>query len=376
MEQKITVIDEGEWWSPITRSINKKDLKKMDEQLDLLWAMGELKVREKVGMEVLSNSNPNPNPNQEEWEIDPNNISFKALVSKAPSVEIYKGFYDDQDVTVKAFDWREKIQNPTSEINLPTIKSLFMEEVSFWYKIDHPNIVKLIGAKIDEPEFRFRGDTHEIRMSSNMSYVVVEYLSGGTLKSLLSKNRENKLALKTVIHLALHIARGLGYLHSWKLVHGNVKPENMLLDRNFNLKITDFGTSNVEILTHEELTSDSATETISYMAPQIIESKPYDRKCDVYSFGICLWEIYCCDIPYPNLGFSELTSAILYQNLRPEIPKHCPEALANLMKQCWDTDPSKRPEMEEVVWMLEAIDTSKGKKIKWLDMQSCFCIRK
>ena len=134
----------------------------------------------------------------------------------------------------------------------------------------------------------------------------------------------------------------MAYLHSWKLVHGNVKPENMLLDRNFNLKITDFGTSNVEISTHEELTSDSssASETISYMAPeviwskfsilnttlnlyylvyliivmQVIDSKPYDRKCDVYSFGICLWEIYsCCDIHYPNLGFSELSLAILYQ---------------------------------------------------------------
>ena len=93
MEQENTVIDEGEWWPPITRSIKKKDLKKMDEQLDLLWAMGELKVREKVRMEVLSNSN------QEEWEIDPNNISFKALVSKATCVEIYEGFYDDQDVT-------------------------------------------------------------------------------------------------------------------------------------------------------------------------------------------------------------------------------------------------------------------------------------
>ncbi|XVF02448.1 hypothetical protein REPUB_Repub04eG0176000 [Reevesia pubescens] len=206
--------------------------------------------------------------------------------------------------------------------------------------------------------------------------LLFEYLSGGTLKSFLLNNRENKLALKTVIRLALHLSRGLAYLHSWKLIHGNVKPENMFLDRNFKLKITDFGTSNVEISSHEELASDSATETVGYMAPEVIDSKPYDRKCDVYSFGICLWEIYCCDMPYPNLGFSELTSAILYQNLRPEIPKHCPEALANLMKQCWDTDPSKRPEMEEVVWMLEAIDTSKSKKIKWFDVQSWFCIRK
>ncbi|XVF84956.1 hypothetical protein PTKIN_Ptkin17bG0081000 [Pterospermum kingtungense] len=360
---------EGGW------AIKKEDLKKMDEQLDILWSMRGLKAREKVVGVLFSNSNHYQDHEEDEWEIDPNNIMFKALVRKGASSEIYKGFYNDQDVTVKVFDWREKIQNPKSKNNLSMIKSLFKEEVSFWYKIDHPNIVKLIGAKVDDPEFRLRRDSHEIRLLHDMSYVVVEYLSGGTLKSFLSKNRENKLSFKFVIELALHLARGLAYLHSWKLIHGNVKPENMLLDRNLKLKITDFGT-NVEISSHEEVTSESATEAISYMAPEIIDSKPYDRKCDVYSFGICLWEIYCCDTPYPNLKLSELTSAVLYQNLRPEIPKHCPEALADLMKQSWDRDPSKRPEMEEVVWMLEAIYTLKGEKIKWLDVHSCFCFRK
>lgn len=55
----------------------------------------------------------------------------------------------------------------------------------------------------------------------------------------------------------------LAYLHSWKLIHGNVKPENMLLDRNFKLKITDFGTTNVEISSATEL------KAISYMAPEV-----------------------------------------------------------------------------------------------------------
>lgn len=46
---------------------------------------------------------------------------------------------------------------------------------------------------------------------------------------------------------------------------------------------------------------------------QVLNGHPYNRKCDVYSFGICLWEIYCCDMPYPNLSFSELTSAVVHQ---------------------------------------------------------------
>lgn len=46
---------------------------------------------------------------------------------------------------------------------------------------------------------------------------------------------------------------------------------------------------------------------------QVLENEPYDTKCDVYSFGICLWEIYCCDMPYPHLRLSDLTSSVVYQ---------------------------------------------------------------
>lgn len=110
---------------------------------------------------------------------------------------------------------------------------------------------------------------------------------------------------------------------------------------------------------------------------QVLNGSAYNRKCDVYSFGICLWEIYCCDMPYPDLSFSEVTSAVVRQNLRPEIPRCCPSSLANVMKRCWDANPDKRPEMDEVVTMLEAIDTSKGGGMIPVDQpQGCSCFRK
>lgn len=110
---------------------------------------------------------------------------------------------------------------------------------------------------------------------------------------------------------------------------------------------------------------------------QVLNGNPYNRKCDVYSFGICLWEIYCCDMPYPDLSFSEVTSAVVRQNLRPEIPRCCPSSLANVMKRCWDANPDKRPEMDEVVTMLEAIDTTKGGGMIPADQQQgCLCFRK
>ncbi|OMO52792.1 hypothetical protein COLO4_36968 [Corchorus olitorius] len=310
----------------------------------------QLKFKKREKLEVIS---------KQEWEINLDGITFKDLIAKDNFDEVYdyKGSYNDQDVTVTVFQLREETDEKPRKLR---------EKFSIWYKIDHPNIVKLIGAKIDEPEFILRAETGEIRLN-NMSYIVVEHVCGDPLNYFLSKHSEEKLNFKIVIQLALHLARGLAYLHSKKLIHGHVKTENILIDTNFQLKITDFETSNVEISNQEE------GQTTCSMAPELMESKLYDKKCDVYSFGICLWEIYCCETPrYSNLTFEELTSPDFVKNWRPEIPEYCPKALANLMQQCWDRDPRKRPEMEQVVLMLEAIDKSKGKKIP----QGCFCFHK
>ncbi|PKI52419.1 hypothetical protein CRG98_027172 [Punica granatum] len=203
--------------------------------------------------------------------------------------------------------------------------------------------------------------------------VVVEYLPGGSLKNFLIRNRRKKLSYKTVIELALDLSRGLSYLHSKKIVHRDVKTENMLLDSQRRMKIADFGVARVEAQNPRDMTGE--TGTLGYMAPEVLVGKPYSRSCDVYSFGICLWEIYCCDMPYPDLSFADVSSAVVRQNLRPEIPRCCPSSLANVMRKCWDGNPEKRPEMEEVVRMLQAIDISKGRGMTPDDEAppGCFC---
>nr|GLL26697.1 serine/threonine-protein kinase STY8-like [Ipomoea trifida] len=251
----------------------------------------------------------------------------------------------------------------------------FSQEVSVWHKLDHPNVTKFIGATMGTTELNIQTDNGQIGMPRNVCCVVVEYLPGGTLKSFLIKNRRRKLPFKVVVQLALDLARGLSYLHSKKIVHRDVKTENMLLDRHRTVKIADFGVARVEASNPNDMTGE--TGTLGYMAPEVLNGNPYNRKCDVYSFGICLWEIYCCDMPYPDLSFSEVTSAVVRQNLRPDIPRCCPSSFGNVMKRCWDANPDKRPEMDEVVSMLEAIDTSKGGGMIPLDQpQGCFCFRR
>ncbi|WCJ21582.1 Protein kinase superfamily protein [Euphorbia peplus] len=310
---------------------------------------------------------------REEWEIDLSKLELRYLIAQGTYGTVYRGNYDNQDVAVKIFNWGEDGIATAAEI--ASVRASFQQEVAVWHKLSHPNVTKFVGASMGTSNLKMPSDPRNENYDSHPSKaccVVLEYLPGGTLKKFLIRNRRKKVALKTVIQLALDLARGLSYLHSEKIVHRDVKTENMLLDSNRTLKIADFGVARVEAQNPRDMTGE--TGTLGYMAPEVLNGNPYNRKCDVYSFGICLWEIYCCDMPYPDLSFAEVSSQVVRQNLRPEIPRCCPHALANIMRKCWDANLEKRPEMDEVVKLLEAIDTSKGGgMIPEGQSTGCFC---
>ncbi|XP_024975106.1 serine/threonine-protein kinase STY13-like [Cynara cardunculus var. scolymus] len=300
------------------------------------------------------------NTKKEEWEIDLAKLDIRNVIAHGTYGTVYRGVYDGQDVAVKVLDWGEDGLATAAET--ANLRTSFRQEVAVWHKLDHPNVTKFVGASMGTSDLKIptnnTSNAAQNSLPSRACCVVVEYLPGGTLKKYLIRNCRKKLSFKIVVQLALDLSRGLSYLHSKKIVHRDVKTENMLLDLNRTLKIADFGVARVEAQNPRDMTGE--TGTLGYMAPEVLDGKPYNRKCDVYSFGICLWEVYCCDMPYADLSFAEVSSAVVRQNLRPDIPKCCPSSFASILKKCWDANPDKRPEMDEVVRLLEAIDTSKG----------------
>lgn len=341
---------------------DKIDLKSLDVQLE--------KHLSKVWSRNTSFAVNRP---KEEWEIDIAKLNIRYSIAKGAYGTVYRGTYDGQDVAVKILDWGEDGMITDSEA--AAVRHSFKQEVAVWHKLDHPNVTKFIGASMGTSEIKIpqkNSSTGSQDLPARACCVIVEFLPGGTLKNYLIKNSKKKLPLKTVVQIALDLARGLSYLHSKTIVHRDVKTENMLLDTNKNLKIADFGVARVEAKNPKDMTGE--TGTLGYMAPEVFQGKPYNRSCDVYSFGICLWEIYCCDMPYRNLSFAEVSSSVVHQHLRPDIPRCCPSSLANVMRRCWDGNPDHRPPMDEVVKMLEAIDTSKGGGMIPEDqMGGCFC---
>ncbi|XP_024197441.1 serine/threonine-protein kinase STY13 isoform X2 [Rosa chinensis] len=294
---------------------NKIDIKSMDDQLQKHLdrvSIIEMKKKEQDNYRVRERVGAMEIQEIQEWEIDPEKLVINEPFARGTFASVHRGLYNGQPIAVKVLDWGEEGERTKA------LQRDFQREVSAWYKLEHVNITKCIGATTAITS-KIKLQSNNTELSSNSACVITEYLSGGTLKSYLIKYRERKLPIKDVLQLALDLARGLSYLHSKNIVHRDVKTENLLLDKNRMVKIADFGVARLQASNLSEMTG--STGTLGYMAPE---------------------------------------------NLRPQIPKSCPSSLAKVMKRCWDAEPSKRPEMDEVVTMLEAIDKSKHP-------HGCFC---
>ncbi|KAL8091723.1 hypothetical protein AgCh_034110 [Apium graveolens] len=257
------------------------DLKSLDEQLERhlnrVWTM-ENNTRKQdqlsssfnavstaVTPTVVAATSAAPARQRQEWEIDPAKLIIKTVLARGTFGTVHRGIYDGLDVAVKLLDWGEEGHRTEAEIQ--SLRAAFTQEVAVWHKLDHPNVTKFIGATMGSSGLKLQSEGGPIGMPSNICCVVVEYLPGGALKSYLIKNRRKKLAFKVVVQMALDLARGLSYLHSQKIVHRDVKTENMLLDKSRTVKIADFGVARVEASNPNDMTGE--TGTLGYMAPEV-----------------------------------------------------------------------------------------------------------
>uniref|UniRef100_A0AAZ3QR63 Mitogen-activated protein kinase kinase kinase 7 n=1 Tax=Oncorhynchus tshawytscha TaxID=74940 RepID=A0AAZ3QR63_ONCTS len=144
-------------------------------------------------------------------------------------------------------------------------------------------------------------------------------------------------------------SQGVAYLHGMKpkaLIHRDLKPPNLLLVAGGTvLKICDFGTA-CDIQTHMTNNKGSA----AWMAPEVFEGSNYSEKCDVFSWGIILWEVITRRKPFDEIGGPAFRIMwAVHNGTRPPLIKSLPKPIESLMTRCWSKDPSQRPSMEEIV---------------------------
>ncbi|XP_029315439.1 mitogen-activated protein kinase kinase kinase 20 isoform X1 [Cottoperca gobio] len=204
--------------------------------------------------------------------------------------------------------------------------------------LSHRNIIQFCGAIVEAPNYG----------------VVTEYASGGSLYDYLSSAESEEMDMGQIMTWAAEIARGMHYLHSEapvKVIHRDLKSRNVVVSADKVLKICDFGAS--KFLTHT--THMSLVGTFPWMAPEVIQSLPVSETCDTFSYGVVLWEMLTREIPFKGLEGLQVAWLVVEKNERLTIPSGCPASFAELMRNCWATEPKKRPMFKQILSTLESM---------------------
>ncbi|XP_074265230.1 putative serine/threonine-protein kinase CST [Silene latifolia] len=228
-------------------------------------------------------------------------------------------------------------------------------EIKFLGKLSHPNVVKLIGYCCEETEL----------------LLVYEFMQKGSLETHLFQQNREAPSWSTRIDIAIDAARGLDFLHTTEevVIYRDFKAANILLDKNYNAKLSDFGIARLGPIDKSHVTT-QAMGTYGYVAPEYINTSHLYVRSDVYSFGVVLLELitgqraFDSNRPSGQANLADWCRPMLNQNSKlkkiidvrlKEYPPKAVNEMAQLIWKCIQIDYKKRPHMCEVLLILEGI---------------------
>ncbi|XP_041985902.1 serine/threonine-protein kinase MARK2-like isoform X18 [Aricia agestis] len=238
-------------------------------------------------------------------------------------VKLAKHVPTGKEVAIKIID--------KTQLNPGSLQKLF-REVRIMKMLDHPNIVKLF----------------QVIETEKTLYLVMEYASGGEVFDYLvlhgrMKEKEARAKFRQIVS-------AVQYCHQKRIIHRDLKAENLLLDGEMNIKIADFGFSN-------EFTPGAKLDTFCgsppYAAPELFQGKKYDGpEVDVWSLGVILYTLVSGSLPFDGSTLRELRERVLRGKYR--IPFYMSTDCENLLKKFLVLNPAKRASLESVMrdrWM-------------------------
>ncbi|XP_010548241.1 PREDICTED: serine/threonine-protein kinase STY17-like isoform X2 [Tarenaya hassleriana] len=281
-----------------------------------------------------------PTDGTDDWEIDMRQLKIESKVASGSFGNLYRGTYCSQEVAIK-------ILKP-ERVNAEMLRE-FAQEVYIMRKIRHKNVVQLIGACTRSPNL----------------CIVTEFMARGSIYDFLHKQK-GVFKIQSLLRVAIDVSKGMNYLHQNNIIHRDLKTANLLMDEHEVVKVADFGVARVQtqsgVMTAE-------TGTYRWMAPEVIEHRPYDHRADVFSFGIVLWELLTGELPYSYLTPLQAAVGVVQKGLRPKVPKNTHPKLAELLEKCWQQDATQRPDFSEIIEMLQQIAREVGEEDRRKDKQ-------
>ena len=224
-------------------------------------------------------------------------------------------------------------------IDDPEYVERFRREARAVARLSHPNIVTVID----------RGD------EGGRQYIVFEHVDGENLKELVT--RTGRMSPRRALELAIPVADGLAFAHEHGLVHRDVKPQNVLLSSEGEVKVTDFGIARSLDVEHGVTQTGTVLGTSEYLAPEQASGEPVSHATDEYSLGVVLWELLTGEVPFTGDNF--VAVALRHVNEPPpSMREQCPDLpprLAAAVERTLAKDPARRfPSMSALAAELRA----------------------
>jgi serine/threonine-protein kinase len=209
----------------------------------------------------------------------------------------------------------------------PMALQRFKHELLLASSISHPNILRI----------------HDLGEYNAVKFISMAYVDGGDLTQVLRK--EGRLPLERVLNIMRQLAAALAAAHGVNVVHRDLKPQNILLDRNDHVYVSDFGIAKTLESERTSVTRTGAVlGTPMYMSPEQVEGKPVDHRSDLYSFGLIFYEMLTGILPFSG----DSTFQLMYQRVhqlpkRPELViPDLPLYLSRICLKCLEKEPAKR----------------------------------
>jgi serine/threonine protein kinase len=216
------------------------------------------------------------------------------------------------------------IKSLQSGLNDPAWRERFMAEARIVGQLSHPRIVKLHDVGIDE--------------ASGAPYLVMEFVVGQTLEQYIAGKR---IEPHQAFSWGAALARALAYAHEQGIVHGDVKPANIMINQDGRVMLTDFGIARfaAHISQHGGLRG-----TPAYLSPEQIEGKPTDGRSDLFSLGIVLYQLATGQKPFQSDSVQAVCAQILKAKITPptKLNPMLPRAFDRIVARCLGRNPEDR----------------------------------
>ncbi|XP_042257093.1 tyrosine-protein kinase receptor TYRO3 isoform X1 [Thunnus maccoyii] len=270
--------------------------------------------------------------------VERNQLTLGKELGKGEFGSVYEGVFTPQE------GMDIKVAVKTMRVGIHSQEDLheFLSEAEIMKNFDHDNVVRLLGITLQ----REQDSTLPVPL------VILPYMKHGDLRRFLIATRYGDIPMfvphQSLLRFMIDIAAGMDYLSSQGFLHRDLAARNCMLGDDLRVCVADFGLSKKIYSNNYYRQKVAIRVPIKWMSIESLSESIYTTKSDVWSFGVTMWEIVTRGrTPYPGVHNHELLD-LLVSGHRLKPPEDCDQKLYEVMRSCWDKEPTRRPGFREL----------------------------